>query len=157
MLGWATAVVIGFAVGVFFGVMARREKALSAWVTSEVAGLREDISQARIELRTLTSLQAGGMLDRVEGDDEEIAGNLDRMNTLLDQLHGLLRGKAADKFEVRRHDGSGYEPVIFSGQLDFTTPEELLKFSSLPPISEEEIRAMDWESLLRRIATEGGE
>jgi hypothetical protein len=155
MIGWTVAIIVGFALGTATGILVRRQKVLDCWLRDEVAGMRQDLNQARVEVKALASPQASEMLDRVEGDDYEISGNLDRMNTLLDQLHGLLRGKSVDRGEYRRINGIHEEPVIFSGQLDFTSPEELLKFANLPPISEDEIRAMDWESFMKGIASDG--
>lgn len=159
MFGWTIAIIIAFALGTAAGVLMRRQRILDSWLREEVAGMRHELTQARAEVRALASPQTSEMLDRVEGEDYEIAGNLDRMNTLLDQLHGLLRGKSPERIEYprdyAREKGFTEEPVIFSGQLDFTSPEELLKFANLPPISEDEIRAMDWETFLKGIASDG--
>jgi len=152
MFGWVIGIILGFAAVAAVAVLLRMEKLLHAWFRGEITGLREDVNQARIELRTLSSLQTNDMLDHVEGEDVEIAGNLDRMNALLDQLNALIKGKAVGNFEMRRRRGFEDAPVIFSGQLDFTSPEELLRFAALPPISEEEIRAMDWESFFKSLS-----
>jgi len=152
MLVWALVLAVGMVAGAAITLLVRRELVLHAWLRDEVASLRDEVEQARLELRSMSGFQSIDMLDRVEGDDVEIATNLDRMNLLLDQLNGLIKG---------RGDGREKQAPVFHEEqmsldtpLDFTTPEELQKFESLPPLSEEEIKAIDWEYLFNRIRSD---
>jgi len=151
MLGWAVAIGTGLVAGVAVGMLLRRQKALYAWLRGEITGLRDDIVQARCDLRALATPRGRDILDEVECEDYEIANNLDRMNFLLDQLNSLLKGKSPDALEDRR---VVYREELPLCSLDFTSPEEFRRFESLPPISEEEIQDMDWDYLFRRIASE---
>jgi len=156
MLGWVAAVALAIAAGFAVGAFVRRERAFFGVLHEEVAGIREQVEDARLELKAMAGGQAGEMLNRVEYDDYEIADNLDRMNALLDQLNGLIKGKRHERREGRQpffredepHRGSHLVP------LDFASPEELRKFEALPPISDEEIKATDWEYLFNRIRTD---
>jgi hypothetical protein len=157
MVGWAIAIAMGFSAGALVGILVRREKILYRWLRDEVTSLRDEVEEACVDMKALATPPAGQMLDQVEGDDFEIASNLDRMNVLLDQLNGLLKGKTTDRFDFQqalREDGA---QRALSEQCDFVSPEELRKFSALPPISEEELLSMDWEYLFRRISSENCE
>ena len=153
MLGWAAILAGGLVAGAAIGILVRRERVLFDWLKEELAGLRENVDLARVEVRSLGPLASQDLLDCVEGDDVEIGGNLDRMNLLLDRLNGLLRGGTAS-----HHGGPGpvfhEEDLPLAAGLDFTSSEELMKFGNLPPLSEEEIESIDWEYLFNRIRTD---
>lgn len=152
MLMWALVMAAGMVAGAAVTLLVRREIVLHAWLREEVTGLRDEVEQARLELHTVSGLQQVDMLDRVEGDDVEIATNLDRMNLLLDQLNGLIKGRGES--HERHAPVFREEQIPYDMPLDFTSPEELQKFEGLPPLSEEEIRATDWECLFKRIRSD---
>ena len=152
MLMWALLMAAGMVAGAAVTLLVRRELVLHAWLRDEVTGLRDEVEQARLELHSVSGLQNVDVLDRVEGDDVEIATNLNRMNILLDQLNGLLKGRG----EAREHHAPVFreEQMPYEMPLDFTSPEELQKFEGLPPLSEEEILSTDWECLFKQIRSD---
>ncbi len=152
MLGLVLGLAIGMAIGVVASLFVRREWLIGGWLRGEVKGLREDIEQARLEVRTMNALQSSDMLDGVENEDVEIASNLDRMNLLLDQLNGLLKGRG-EPAERRKVFFREEEPPL-DVPLDFASPDELRKFENMPPLSREEIESTDWEYLFNRIRTD---
>ena len=92
------------------------------------------------------------ILDQMEDDDCEMGSNLGRLNLLLDQLNGLLQGKDGAATERRRAQEDVMLP--FAGLLDFSGLEEWKKFEDLPPISDEEMAATDWDLLFKRIQSD---
>lgn len=151
MLQLALMLAAGMVAGAAVTLLVRRERILHAWLRDEVTSLRDEVDQARLEIRSLNGTPST-MLDEVEGDDVEIAGNLDRMNLLLDQLNGLLKGRGGS--HEKRKMVFQEEPVTYDMPLDFTTPEEFRKFESLPPLSSEEIESIDWDYLFNRIRSD---
>jgi hypothetical protein len=152
MLEWTLIMAIGMVAGIAVTLLVRRELVLYAWLREEVTGLREEVDQARLEMRSISGFQSPDILDKVEGDDVEISSNLDRMNLLLDQLNGLIKGRGDS--HARRDIVFREEQPATEVPMDFVSPEELQKFDHLPPLSEEEISSIDWEYLFNRIQSD---
>lgn len=144
---------VGMFAGVAVSFLIRRERTLLAWLSDEMSSIREEVDQTRLEMRTIGPFGSSDMLDSVEGEDVEIAGNLDRMNVLLDRLNGLLRGGSCESHEHKRIVFREEQLPLGFG-LAFSTPEELRKFGNLPPLSKDEIESIDWEYLFNRIRTD---
>jgi hypothetical protein len=99
--------------------------------------------------------QNESILDSIENDDCEMAGNLGRLNVLLDQLNGLLHGgREAERGESKNVRFDDDWPIPLPGSQDFSCSDELEKFFNLPPISNEELVEADWESLFKRIQSD---
>lgn len=150
MVAWALAIAGCAAGGIAAVMLVRRELVFQSWLRTELGDLRDEVDRTCFEIRGESTFSAAKALDECEGDEEEIASNLDRMNVLLDQLNGLIRGRGNDSHR-RSFPGEG-EPLDMA--LDFTSPEELERFGALPPISEEEVRSIDWDYLLNRLGSE---
>jgi len=151
MLGWAVALAIGAVSGAAVALLVRRERTLDRWLRNEMSDLKDEVGQTCLDVRALASCRGQDMPGRVDGDDSEIADNLSRMNSLLDQLNGLLKGKKGADVEARRII---YRERKLPGVFDFVSPEELQKFEALPPISDEEILSIDWDYLFKRISSD---
>ncbi len=150
-----TAVIV--LAGTTIALLVRRERALMGWVREEVSALHDNIDQSRMEVRSLAGISPESALDTVEDEEYEIAANIDRMNLLLDRLNGLLRGKAPEPRPEKRRIVFREETMPLGLMLDFTSPEELEKFGSLPPISDEEMEKADWECLFEKLRSEGSQ
>lgn len=157
MLVWAiasaacvTAGAVSLAAAWYF---ARRERRFHAWMREEMDGLKGEIDEACRVRESAPPSERGDILEKVESDDIEISGNLDKMNSLLDQLNGLLKGKRVPR-RKDFHLEFNEEETLMGLALDFTSPEELRRFEGLPPIREEEVKSMDWDYLFNRIRTD---
>lgn len=155
MLAWAVGVaaLVGASVAVVANL--RRQSA-------EIENLRDELQTVSESFEMVARQLAGAEIDRgrtildsIESDDYRMANNIGRLNSLLDQLNGLLHG-GRDVEGVER-PSLCYEDhwqIPYPGPVEFESPEELRKFTNLPPISDDDITSADWEHLFKRIQTD---
>jgi hypothetical protein len=134
-------------------LLIKREHVLRLWLNRPGAPSR-DQSDAGCAGDPVLGESEQKVLDSVESEDLEIAANLDRMNLLLDRLNGILRGRAEPEQRRARHIIFREEPLPMGWMLDFTSPDELQKFGNLPPITEAEVRATDWDCLFEQLRSD---
>ena len=155
MFAWAVGVAALLGASVAVVANLRRQ-------SGEIENLRDEIRTVSDSFEQVARLLAGAeadrgrtILDSIENDDYRMANNLGRLNSLLDQLNGLLHG--GREVEGIEKPSLCYEDqwqIPYPGPVEFESPEELRKFNNLPPISDEDITSVDWDHLFKRIQTD---
>ncbi|MHC4712371.1 MAG: hypothetical protein ACYTAN_03740 [Planctomycetota bacterium] len=155
MFAWAVGLAAFVGASVAVVATLRRQSAEIEGLRDELRSVGEAFDEAARQMVGAEVSRGRSILDSIENDDFRMANNLGRLNTLLDQLNGLLHG-GRDTETSARHPFAYDEEwqIPYPGPIEFESADELRKFNNLPPISTDDITSADWDGLFKRIQTD---